>query len=97
MVKVEANSTMKGRKQGTELTVEMNGSGIQISNEILSIIQGLMGDLKENDEILHAICLKTIAENPGILLGKRDDDEDEELRAAMAMKMSKTTDKSVID
>ena len=95
MVKVEANSTLKGKKRGTELAVEMSGSGIQISNEVLSIIQELMGNLKENDEILHAICLQTIAENPGILLGKRD--EDEELRAAMAMKMSKTTDRSVID
>lgn len=95
MVKVEANSTMKGEDRGTELTVEMEGSGIQISNEILSIIQGLMSDLKEHDRFLHAMCLQAIADNPRILLGKKD--EDEELRESMAMKMSKTTDRSVID
>ena len=95
MVKVEANTVMRGESRGAEVTIDLKGDGIQIADEILVIIQGLMGEMKENDRLLHLFCLQAIASNPKILLGK-EDDEEEELREAMAMQMSKAADKSVI-
>lgn len=96
MVKVVANTVMRGDEKGAEVTMDLQGDGLQITDEVLAIIQGLMNGLKDNDILLHALCLQRIADNPRILLGKGDDDEEEELREAMAVKMSKTTDKSVI-
>lgn len=95
MVKVEANTVIRGDSRGAEVTIDLKGDGIQIADEILAIIQGLMGEMKESDRLLHMFCLQAIANNPKILLGK-EDDEEEEVREAMAVKMSKTTDKSVI-
>ena len=95
MVKVEANTVMRGETRGAEVTIDLKGDGVQIADDILAIIQGLMGEMKENDRLLHMFCLQAIADNPKILIGK-EDDEEKELREAMAMKMSNTTDKSVI-
>lgn len=100
MIKIKANATMRGENAGTEITIEMRGEGMQIANEALSIIQGLMGDIKGNSRVLHAMCLEAIADNPEILLANKDDEEEdaeEMLHGAVGIKMSRATDKSVID
>lgn len=95
MVEVKATATMSGENQGTEVSVKLSGEGMQIANEALSVIEALMGDIKENSVLLHALCLEAIANNPGILLGNTKDNTDA-LREEIAAKMSAATDKNVI-
>ena len=89
MIKVEAKSTVKGENQGTDISVEMRGTGEEIVNEALSIIKALMGDIKQNDRLLYMMCIHSIAKDMSILLG--EDEED-----VIAKKISDITDKSVI-
>ena len=65
MVKVEAQ--VNG--DHTDVSVAMEGKGIDIVNEAISVIQAVMGDLKKNEEPLHLVAIKAIADDPSILLG----------------------------
>ena len=67
---IEVKAKVDEEQNGTNLTLSVEGTGKDILIETLSIIQGLMGDLKNNSEELHLIAVKIIADNPSILLGE---------------------------
>lgn len=96
MIKVEAKAETNGKKEGTALSVEMEGTGLQIVNETLSIVRALMHDIKDQDALLHAMCLHMIVKDPSILTGNDDEDDEEALHEHMAMELSGLTDRSVI-
>lgn len=82
MVKAEAQTDKE--KGGCNTSVQVEGTGRDIINEILCIIETLMKDLKDTDEVLHAIALQAIADNPEILTG-----EDAELVEVKSVRIAK--------
>lgn len=70
---IEAKATADDNRGGCEVTITLNGSGQQLVEETLALIQGVMGSIKDKDVILHLLIIKAIAEHSEILRG--DDEE----------------------
>ena len=70
MIKIETNL----EEGGVNIKGEIGGKGIDLVNEILTIIQTLMSDIKEKDEFLHAIALNAIVNNFYILTGETEEE-----------------------
>lgn len=96
MIRVEAKAEAKGKKEGTALSVEMEGTGLQIVTETLCIVRALMRDIKDQDALLHAVCIHMIVKDPSILTGNDDEDDEETLHEHMAKELSGLTDRSVL-
>ena len=74
MVRIE--SKVDHEEGGCNTTCEFRGTGIDIVNEVLCVVESAMMNLKSQDKFLHAVALKMIADTPSILLGKDADDMD---------------------
>lgn len=70
---IEAKATADDKRDGCEVIITMNGSGHQLVEETLALIQGVMGSIKEKDVLLHLLIIRAIAEHSEILRG--DDEE----------------------
>ena len=86
MIDITARSTVKDGDKGTNVSAHIEGSGEEIVNEALIIIESIMKRLKEEAPTLHLIAIQAIADNPWILSGDKDE---EEYNAMMANAMSK--------
>lgn len=69
---VKAEATADNNKGGCNVSVSIEGHGKEILEETLALIQGLMGSLKEESFALHLVAVKSIADNPEILLGEEE-------------------------
>lgn len=82
---VSAKATADDKRRGCEVSISMEGNGHKLVEEILALIQGVMGSLKEQDLILHLLVLQTIADHSEILLGEEMSDERLKVELAKAM------------
>lgn len=87
-IKAEAKAT-DNEVMGVETSVEVKGYGEDIVSEAIAAIKGLMINLKGTDEKLHMMVLLIIANDPSILKGKEDEDEEEAHKSELADLMSK--------
>lgn len=72
MVRIE--SKVNHEEGGCNTTCEFRGTGIDIINEVLCVVESAMKNLKSQDPFLHATALKMIADTPSILTGEDTDD-----------------------
>lgn len=70
---IEVKAKVDEEQNGTNITLSVEGTGKDILIETMSIIQALMGDLKNNSSALHLIAVKVIADNPSILIGDAEE------------------------
>lgn len=73
MIDIKAESVIRDGDKGVEVSCATKGTGEEIVNEALTIIQSLMATLKKEMPALHLIVLKTLADNAHILLGEDED------------------------
>lgn len=67
--------TVTAKSEGgyTNVSTKVEADSIAYMDEVLAIIKSLMKGLRENDVLMHAAVLQTLAEHPSILLGKGED------------------------
>ena len=88
---IEMKAIANNEKGTTEVSCHIEGTGADLANEAVSIIESMMGDLKKQSIIIHFVILKALADNPEILIGGDNDEHDK-----FAKIMAKLTSKSVI-
>lgn len=88
MIEVKAETVGKGEDKGVSISVRTEGTGEEVVNETLTIIEGLMKGLKKDAPGLHLVALQAIADNPWILSGDEDNKE-YDAKMEMAKMMSK--------
>ena len=67
---IEARAKADSNRNGCEVSVSMEGHGVEIIEEALALIQCVMGGLKDQSIALHMLALQMIADEPTILLGE---------------------------
>lgn len=87
---VEVKATADDERGGCEVAISMKGTGNELIEETLALIQGVMGGLKDKDIILHLLAIRTIADHPEILLGE------DESKEKMGMKLAEAMSKNIL-
>lgn len=88
MIEVKAETIVKDGEKGVSISARTEGSGEEVVNETLTIIEALMKNLKKEAPALHLIALQAIAEEPWILSGEENERE-YEAKMELAKAMSK--------
>ncbi len=73
MIEIKATTDKDSMTTGTEVSV--NANGLEYMAEVISIIESLMKGLRDNDDYLHSMVLKVLADHPHILLGISEDSD----------------------
>ena len=82
MIEIKAETVVKNGDKGVSVTARTEGTGEEVVNETLTIIESLMRNLKKETPALYLIALQAIADNPWILSG---DESNEEYEAKMEL------------
>lgn len=76
---IEVKAIQNDERKGTEVSISIDGSNRDLFEESIAIVQAVMGSIKEADILLHTLLLKTLADNPHILLGEDVEEEIDQL------------------
>ena len=87
MIEIKAESDM--RHEGTTISSHIEGTLEEILNEALAVIESLVGNIKKQSVLGHAMLLKALVENPEIFMGESEEDEHEKFAKMMAELTSK--------
>ena len=69
MIEIKATTDKDNMTTGTEVSVNANGL------EYMAEVESLMKGLRDNDDYLHSMVLKVLADHPHILLGISEDSD----------------------
>lgn len=86
-IKAEADAS----KRGTTISNHIEGTLEEILNEALAVIESLIGNIKKQSVLGHAMLLKALADNPEIFTGESEDEHER-----FAKMMAEMTSKQVI-
>lgn len=77
---VEVKAEVSKEKEGTVVNIKYEGAGVEIVEETIAVIKGLMGDIRKEAKPLYPIILAEMASDPSILFGE-DEEVDGELQS----------------
>lgn len=82
MIEIKAEADMQNR--GTNISSHIEGTLEEILNEAVAIIESLIGNIKKQSVLAHAMLLEALADNPEIFMGESEESEREAFAKMMA-------------
>lgn len=89
MIELKAETVTTDGENRIEVGCELEGKGLTLVAESLSIIRCILNTLKEEDPLLYEMALLTMSADKSILRGDYEADEDASRKAEMSSLMSK--------